>query len=55
MKLTVCMQMTDAKKEALLWPDLPNKAWVSQARALIGFQLTGAEEEQNKNQRKWAI
>lgn len=45
-KCTACMQMTDAKEEASLCPDLPNKARVSQARALIGFQLTGADEEQ---------
>lgn len=48
------MQMTDAKEEESLWPDLPNKARVSQASALIGFQLTGAEEQQ-KNQRKWNV
>lgn len=41
MESTVCMQMTGAKEEASLWPDLPNKARVSQARALTGFQLAG--------------
>lgn len=44
MRLTVCMQTTEAKEEVSLWPDLPNKARVSQERALIGFQWTGLRE-----------
>lgn len=51
--ITAWSRQTDAKEEASLWPDLPNKAQVSQATALIGFKLTGAEEQ--KNQRKWNV
>lgn len=50
MKSTACMQMTNAEVQASLLPDLPNKARVSQARALIGFQVTGAEEEKKSKE-----
>lgn len=45
MKSTACVQMTNAGVQASLLPDLPKKARVSQAGALIGFQVTGAGEK----------
>lgn len=49
MKSTACVQMTDSKEEASLWPNYPNKAAVSQARVLIGSQFTWAEQDRQKS------
>lgn len=57
MESTVCTQMTNAKEQASLLPNLPGEACMCQARVLKGFQVSKVEVEQKekRNQRKWNL